>query len=235
MKHLTLCLGCVFALTAGSHAAITYVDASDTNTSGNGTPPSPTGGNIYNDNRWSLRTVGSTGADIVNNNVFEAGPLEPSSSVNENAPLLTTTVSGLTPGQSYQMFVYFVSQDASGTGQVWQVDAGLNPASLMFFNPNTTRGFEVGQIQQLPGGSSTYFANAVTVPSNRNYFQGNLGTAVANDSGEVQVFVDAPTGDINNNGNRRSWYDGVGFEAVPEPSTALLSLVGMTFLLRRRR
>ena len=36
-------------------------------------------------------------------------------------------------------------------------------------------------------------------------------------------------------GEDRTWYDGVAFEVVPEPSVGLLSLLGAVGLMRRRR
>jgi len=61
-----------------------------------------------------------------------------------------------------------------------------------------------------------------------------LGTAVADTNGEIAVYIN----DIDNvNTSRtRTWYDGVGFELVPEPASIFLALMGLAgpALIRRR-
>src|SRR5690606_28955369 len=98
----------VSALAVGSvaQAAVTYVDASATNTTTANSSSYVTGGNLYTDNLWSIRTVGSGGADVIGNTVFEAGPERVGG---ENVPMLTTTITGLTPDTMYEVFVYFVT------------------------------------------------------------------------------------------------------------------------------
>jgi len=86
-------------------------------------------------------------------------------------------------------------------------------------------------------------AKTVIVNSARFLWQASLGTAVADGSGQVQIFIDdyVLTGGAPPAGsqtvNNRTWYDGVGFEIVPEPaSVALLALAAPLFAgLRRRR
>jgi hypothetical protein len=84
--------------------------------------------------------------------------------------------------------------------------------------------------------SSDAVASDFTTPvqvadGNRLMVQSSLGTAVADASGEITVYVDSNGG----SSSTRTWYDGVGYEAVPEPSAALLLGLGGLALLRRRR
>ena len=57
------------------------------------------------------------------------------------------------------------------------------------------------------------------------------------DDGTLEVFIDdfAAAG-TSGNSDSRTWYDGVGYELVPEPSASLLGAMGtLTLLLLRRR
>ena len=66
------------------------------------------------------------------------------------------------------------------------------------------------------------------VESARFLWQASLGMAVADANGQAQVFVDdyvlsggaPPAG--SQTVNNRNWYDGVGYELVPEPASWLL-------------
>lgn len=222
MKRSLLTTALVLAGISASHAAITYVDATTSNTTGSATYP--TTGNLYADNLWSIRTLAA--ADAVNATIFEAGPLRVGG---EDVPLLTTQITGLTVGQTYQIYTYYVSF-ATDTMQPWQIQTGLAPGSLTTYVAGTGASLVAAGSTDLvtPGGSP------VTVPTNnRSYFQASLGTAVANSSGSISVYVDAPAGTLD--ANNRTWYDGVGYQLVPEPSSALLGLFGAVTLLRRRR
>jgi hypothetical protein len=213
----------VFPILTGQ-AAITYVDATSSNTTGS---TYITTGNVYNDNLWSIRTVGSANSDVVGNTVFEAGPL----GAGEDVPVLSTLISGLTPGATYELYVFFVTFPATDANQLWRIQSGLTAGTLTQYDRDSA-----GTIV-LPDGSTTTLVDPsnspVTVPTNRDYRQATLGTAVADGSGNITIFVDAGTG--TNAANHRTWYDGVGYLAVPEPAASLLGLVGMTALLRRRR
>lgn len=210
---------------ASASAAITYVDATTLNTSGQAS--FPTGGNIYNDNLWSVRTVGSANSDVVGNTVFEAGPEGGA----ENVPTLTTLITGLTPGATYDLYVYFVTFPTTDANQLWRLRAGLDPGALTAYDRDSLSSVV------LTDGSTTTLAdpagNPVTVPAARDYRQASLGTAIADGSGTISVYVDSGLG--TNDANHRSWFDGVGYQAVPEPSAALLGALGASALLRRRR
>jgi hypothetical protein len=89
-------------------------------------------------------------------------------------------------------------------------------------------------------GTSTQAGKTVINEGNRFLWQALLGTAVADSNGEAQVYIEnyvlsggtPPAGPVHV--NNRTWYDGVGFEFVPEPSALVIMLFGMPALLFRR-
>jgi hypothetical protein len=113
------------ALVTAAHGGIHYVDAT-TGATGNttladgGLYTPPLNGTTGADNQWEQRTVFGSGG-----NIYEAG----GENAAENAPELKTTLSGLTPGQHYNIHVYF--WDPGSTTEDWNIRAGLasNPGS----------------------------------------------------------------------------------------------------------
>lgn len=218
------------AMTMGivaSQAAITYVDAEE-GASGN---TYATGGSLGDtswvggatsnaiEDQWSLRTGFATDSTI-----FQGRhSLSP-----DDMPELTTEITGLADGD-YDVWVFF--WDASGSN-TWTIDAGLTSGALTTYSAdgpgNTTA----------PVATSTLsFTNTPSPTEDDRIFYGvNLGQATVTSGSTIDVFIDNLTG---GNSNTRTWYDGVGFEAVvpvPEPSsTALLGLGGLALIIRRRR
>lgn len=223
-SNISLCLLLSAALPAA--AAITYVDASAANTTlANGNPYTPTASLINNDNQWSLRTLGNS-LTVYTANDSNADP-------GEDAPMLRTTITGLTVGAPYDVYIYFwgAGSDAPGGNQRWDIQGGLSDTTLTFY--------DVGNATNLGHATTgvdpnTYFTNSspavLVVDTDRRLYQVNLGTAVANASGNINVFIDDAPGNVN-----RTWYDGVGYQLIPEPSVAMLGTIGLFGLLRRRR
>ncbi len=222
-KHLgAAAVICAGLLLPSVHAAITYVDATTSNTIATDGDPAGSGWQTGSDNGsglWELRAFGNSGS------IFEAqGDSAFNTEVDHEA--LTTTITGLTAGASYNVFVYFWSNP-----DTWEIDAGLVQGSLTEFTTSS------------PAASAGDFVVAPLITEGpRTLYQGALGLGVANGSGALSVFVD--DGDLNTgadviNAGSRSWYDGVGYElvAIPEPSSLFLAFASLAALalVRRRR
>ncbi len=226
----------VILLSGGAaHAAITYVDA--VVDSGVGTPntvatdgsaPSafyePNGTSSALSGKWARRTSGSTTFGNGANDILQAlnSTLAPSTT-----PELTTTITGLTPGDAYRIYVFF--WDAADN-QAWSIDAGLASGALTTF-----QGPDNNLVPDTSSGAAadlSFDSVVVTSSDNRVLLYGDLGTAIADINGEIRVFLDNSTS--FETGPARSWYDGVGYE-IPEPGSYALLSLGMFLFLNRRR
>jgi hypothetical protein len=196
-------------LMPGLHGGITYVDAS----SGAGGNTTLANGNVFNpplngitgaDNQWEQRTPLG-----VNGNIFEAGGETPA----ENAPELRTTLSGLTPGGQYNVYVYFWDPDS--TVEDWCIRAGFNPnpgANTIFSAADATAELGGATAAPLASSLSHTVAPGIFTESSRNLLAAFVGNRSADASGNIQVFIDdLPAASTV---NRRTWYDGVGYEAA---------------------
>ncbi len=246
MKIPSFAPALVFSLsTASLPAAITYVDATlaNTNNAAGGTDSTwadgndgTTGGTMAdgsanNDGLWRYR--GGFGG----NGLWEATG---SASQAENAVEIVTTASGLANG-TYNAYVFFVAVEGpsitSGGDEEFPIRAGSvsNPSANQIYtqvvSPDTL-GATIGI-----DASTLSFANTFTpgtaTDGRTNYAGLLLGTVEVTD-GTLSVYVD----DLHaiNDADERTWYTGIGYEIVPEPSTFLLGVLGtLTLLVRRRR
>lgn len=201
---------------------ITYVDAAD-GPGGNTTfadgslfeahKTSPVG----NDNQWTLRPLGNGGTVFTSNDGAPSGP--------EDAPLLVTTIRGLTPGAAYNVYAYFWSDQNS-----WQLIASLTSLAE---GASAQSGVKPPPRAQSTLAVATDFANQVMVEeANRQLYQAPLGQATADARGEIRVWID----DFPNAASvNRTWYDGVGYALASKTeagaSTGLAALVALIGLL----
>jgi hypothetical protein len=217
---------------ASVHAAITFVDATD----GAGANTALAAGGTFTPatastaSQWRFRSGFGNGPGIYESN---------GSVVNSDAPRLATTITGLTPGASYNIFAMFVSPD--DLNQSWAVRAGLVnlPGDLQLFTgtnaTTSTNPLPTATVATLAQASDFSNTVLVTDSGNRKLFEAPLGATTADINGNVVVYVDDFVATTVNN---RTWYDGVGFSSAAAPEPASLSLAGIgaaSLLLRRRR
>jgi hypothetical protein len=211
--------GVVFTLTVSlaglADAAITgtYVDATIDNPTtgqvGNTTPAGAIRSPYFSDadNLWTLREF-TTGA-VEGGTLFEAnGPSN--TPFSEDVPLITTTAQ-MVPAGLYDVYVIYHSPANSN----WGVRAGISGGTLGTYN--ASNGTPTGAV----GAGITEY-------------QAFLGTVASNGT----IAVDIQDLDVDPNPNsedRRSWYDGISYQVVPEPSAAAVCLLAVgAFGVRRR-
>jgi hypothetical protein len=140
----------------------------------------------------------------------------------ETVATLTMTISGLSSGQSYDVYVNYIE-----FGNV----PGAQGISASLDNNVTFLDFgAVGGAAGTPGFAEL----SGHTDADRSGLRGYLGTAIASGVGEIEFFA-------NNSGIgvdyvTTAWLDGGSVAAVPEPSSAaLLGLGGLALILRRRK
>lgn len=216
---------------APAYAAVTYVDAVSGvggNTRATGLPQNDTSwlatdGTASLDDQWRPRAFGN-GATL-----FQAIPV--TTATPPPIPELTTSVN--VANGIYDVYVFFWAQVTTET-QNWVISAGLESGSLTTYNASSQPAIAGVSQVGVTNAANLMFTDSVMVEDtvNRDLYGVNLGQVNVTD-GSFDVFVDML---IPGSGTtQRVWYDGVGFELIPEPSTALLSGLGVLCLLRRRR
>jgi hypothetical protein len=237
--NLLLALVLSFVSLATCTAQITYIDATD-GLSGNTVIAPSAGGGVFNgvpqtstpnDGLWDKRAF-ANGATIFQN----AGT---NANVDVNAVRLATTVNGLAP-DTYNVYVYFWTDGAL----MWRIGASLSdsPGQLPLYMtdfsdppPDVVRYYNDPFIPAVPVMSSGLSPNPFTTDvmiaeGNRVLLQAWLGTVTGS---SFTVYIEGDHNMLNH--FQRTWYDGLGYSAVPEPSTMSLCLFGVLGCLWRRR
>lgn len=239
----TLALFGIALTAASSQAAITYVDAVQGiagNTFATGgslgveTWESGADNSAGNETQWTLRTTVEGNSNTIYQALHEV--------VNsDDIPELTTQISGLADG-TYQIWAFYWDQVVND-GQDWTISTGLTSGSLVSYSspgePAVPGAITTGVTDANSLSFTTVMdtiANEGSATAERRMFGVDLGqVTVSGGSSTVNVYVDNLVG---NGSNNRTWYDGVGYEAIVIPEPGSMSLLGfgwMALLLRRRR
>ena len=225
----------VAALTSTAMAQITYVDATDGAAGNTAIAPSAGGGTftafvgqtgVADDGVWDLRAFGNS-ATIFQN----AGTTE---QFDVNAPRLETSVTGLAL-DTYNVYAYFWTDSSLN----WRVGASLSDSvgQLSLFLPggaNTTQYYTGADATVLSSSLSVnpFTSDVMIAEGNRRLNQAYLGQVTGTD---ISVFIEGDR--TMTTQDQRTWYEGIGYSVVPEPSSmALLGLGALlaTFAVRRR-
>lgn len=125
---------------------------------------------------------------------------------------IITTISGLTEGDVYQVWV-LQSDSLKSTGGTQAIDAAFVGDDMVTYGTGSAT--DTGLVSKAVG------------PWNIN--EALLGTATVTAAGEIQVRLDATTD------AERTVYHGLAYTLVPEPATMLLLGLGGLVTLRRRK
>ena len=230
------CAGCLVAasLVAHASAAITYVDATD-GAAGNTAVAPSAGGGVFNtsgalnnqgpanDGLWDVRAFAN------NTTIYQNVGTGANS---DNAQRLVTTT-GLASG-TYNVYAYFWSDNSN----MWRIRADLadtSPGDLPLYMPGGA-----GVTQFYTGADATVLSdtlapNPFTTPvmiaeGNRRLYQASLGQVTGT---SISVYIDDGPATVF---NERTWYDGIGYELIPEPaSLSLLVMAGIGIAMSARR
>jgi hypothetical protein len=230
----------VLAIVAGglgrASAAIVYVDASH-GVGGNTSLAPSAGGGVFNpgavnvqgpanDGVWDLRTGFANLSTIYQNGGTSGSP--------DNAPRLVTTAPTV-PG-TYNAYAYFWSNGSS-----WRMRASLSDAAgdiplYLRTDAGVTQFYTGadGTVLSSALASDPFAAPVMVSEGDRRLYQIALGQVGANTS--ISVYID-DEGTTQPGQNERTWYDGIGFELVPEPASLslLASCAPLAMMARRRR
>jgi hypothetical protein len=210
------------ALATSAQAAITgtFVAAQDGVNSFQSTLASnPNPGGVFSNTTntqyyWQDRSAGVFNIVGINPSGGYQGQNRAGTTNNPTSNEVMTTISGLTAGIDYDIYIIF-GISTSATSGTQHIDAGFTSGSLTTFTE----------------GGATLTGDALGAGGPWVAAESLIGTTTADASGEINVFVSAT------NGAERTVYNGVSYVAVPEPSTtmALLGLGALAFVSSRRR
>jgi hypothetical protein len=218
----------LLAATPLVRAEATYVDADATAGTGNTGPGAAftADGNV-NDSLWGPRTTFGNNGQIYQSTRSGAGA--------EDAPEISTTLTGLTPGADYSVYVNFWdATSAGGDTNIWVIRAGFSSGNLTLFGPDvdlpTTETFAASLASAVEAEIATatlvYSTPPLVFEGNRTLHSGFIGEAVADGAGQIVVYIDdLPALGASDTGETRTWYDGLSYEIVATPTGNIAMIV----------
>jgi hypothetical protein len=236
----------VAAASIAEAAPITYVDAT-ANTTG------VDGNTTINGNLVSGSNTGTSATDGFWNNRALAGAngtglweTDNSGAAGESTASLITTIALPGPG-TYNLYAMFYSQGGNNPAGApnWDLAAGVSTDVSIPILANYVEG-DANSILTTTGGTE-FTATVVTRHNGADMWMANLGqfTFDATQAAAVKFYINGPDrGTVNPNTpsqvnfGERTWYDGVGYEIVPEPTSISLLILGSAaaaLMVRRRR
>jgi hypothetical protein len=168
----------------------------------------PPAGVFSGNDEWSFRTFGNSAT------LLQGAPIGPYPDA-ESVPVIMTTVTGLIPNETYDVYVNF--WDVSDA--TWPIRTGDSETTLtLYANPNDGL---AGATAAVDPDTLSYSTPVLTAEGNRTLWGAPIGQLTADGSGAIEVFID----DNGNGPNQRTWYDGVTV------SGGVTSAVGETFTI----
>jgi hypothetical protein len=177
--------------TFAEYVDATY-DAGGNTTFVDGGTLTPEAGVFSGNDVWAFRTFGN------NATLLQGAPIGPYPD-NESVPVIMTTVTGLIPNETYDVYVNFWDVD----GATWPIRTGDSETTLtLYANPNDNFAGATGAVDP---DTLSYSTAVLTAEANRTLWGAQIGQLTADASGTIEVFID----DTGNGPNQRTWYDGV--------------------------
>jgi hypothetical protein len=197
-KKLIYLISFILMLGFASSAQAVYVDAKGG--SGGNTVNAGTGSTTdwwttatASDGLWARRPMGNDPNGNLGTafpaDIFEASGAVPSNYTEDCMPI-KTTISGLNPGDKYDVSVLYWSPPGSAD---WNIRAGFALDNMLYFD-------------RTGSGGATAGTSTGRTQADRTEYTGLIGRIAADAQGKIKVYIDDRPATSNFN---RTWYDGV--------------------------